>query len=82
MAIAEQVSTRSTCNRKHVGTVIVRDKVIANSGINTIYYEEFYRDERISRYAEEAGELFREVIDNVETPGQLTGRCAESSAIF
>ncbi len=121
MSIAEQVSTRSTCDRKHVGAVIVRDKVIlstgyngslrgaphcddvghdmenghcvrtmhaeanavaqaakngvninnseiyvtaspclncfkliANSGINTIYYKEFYRDERISRYAAEA----------------------------
>jgi len=121
MAIAEQVATRSTCDRKHVGAVIVRDKVIlstgyngslrgaphcdeighdmdgghcvrtvhaeanavaqaakngvninnteiyvtaspclncfkliANSGINTIYYKEFYRDERINRYAEEA----------------------------
>ncbi len=122
MSIAEQVATRSTCDRKNVGAVIVRDKVIlstgyngslrgaphcddvghdmenghcvrtmhaeanavaqaakngvninhseiyvtaspclncfkliANSGINTIYYKEFYRDERISRYAEEAG---------------------------
>ncbi len=122
MSIAAQVATRSTCDRKHVGAVIVRDKVIlstgyngslrgaphcddvghdmenghcvrtmhaeanavaqaakngvninhseiyvtaspclncfkliANSGINTIYYKEFYRDERISRYAEEVG---------------------------
>lgn len=122
MSIAEQVSTRSTCDRKHVGAVIVRDKVIlstgyngslrgaphcddvghdmenghcvrtmhaeanavaqaakngvninnseiyvtaspclncfkliANSGITTIYYKEFYRDERIGRYAQEAG---------------------------
>ncbi len=122
MAIAEQVATRSTCDRKHVGAVIVRDKVIlstgyngslrgaphcdevghdmdnghcvrtvhaeanavaqaakngvnisnteiyvtaspclncfkliANSGISTIYYKEFYRDERINRYAKEAG---------------------------
>ncbi len=122
MSIAEQVSTRSTCDRKNVGAVIVRDKVIlstgyngslrgaphcdevghdmenghcvrtmhaeanavaqaakngvninnselyvtaspclncfkllANSGITTIYYKEFYRDERISRYAGEAG---------------------------
>ncbi len=122
MSIAEQVATRSTCDRKNVGAVIVRDKVIlstgyngslrgaphcddvghdmenghcvrtmhaeanavaqaakngvninhseiyvtaspclncfkliANSGIGTIYYKEFYRDERISRYAAEAG---------------------------
>jgi len=121
MAIAEEVATRSTCDRRHVGAVIVRDKVIlstgyngslrgaphcdevghdmdnghcvrtvhaeanavaqaakngvninnseiyvtaspclncfkliANSGINIIYYKEFYRDERIKRYAEEA----------------------------
>ncbi len=122
MGIAAQVSTRSTCDRKHVGAVIVRDKVIlstgyngslrgaphcdnvghdmenghcvrtmhaeanavaqaakngvnidnteifvtaspclncfkliANSGITTIYYKEFYRDERINKYAQEAG---------------------------
>ena len=122
MAIAEQVATRSTCDRKHVGAVIVRDKailstgyngsirgashcdeaghdmdnghcvrtvhaeansvaqaakngvninnseiyvtaspclncfkLIANSGINVVYYKEFYRDERIKTYAEEAG---------------------------
>ena len=122
MSIAEQVATRSTCDRKNVGAVIVRDKVIlstgyngslrgaphcddvghdmenghcvrtmhaeanavaqaakngvninhseiyvtaspclncfklvANSGIGTIYYKEFYRDERISTYAKEAG---------------------------
>ena len=122
MSIAEQVATRSTCDRKNVGAIIVRDKVIlstgyngslrgaphcdevghdmdnghcvrtvhaeanavaqaakngvnisgseiyvtaspcltcfkliANCGIATIYYKEFYRDERIKRYAEEAG---------------------------
>jgi len=121
MNIAKEVSTRSTCDRKHVGAVIVRDKtilstgyngsikglkhcdeighemvdghcvrtthaeanaivqsakngvsinnseiyvtaspcyncfkLIANSGINTIYYYEFYRDERIINYASEA----------------------------
>ena len=121
MNIAKEVSTRSTCNRKHVGAVIVRDKtilstgyngsikglmhcdeighemvdghcvrtthaeanaivqsakngvsinnseiyvtaspcyncfkLIANSGIKTIYYDEFYRDERIINYASEA----------------------------
>jgi len=121
MKIAEQVATRSTCNRKHVGAVIVRDrtilstgyngslrgaphcidvgcemenahcvrtvhaeanavaqaarngvkidggeayitaspcltcfKLLANSGITTIYYNEFYRDDRITRYAREA----------------------------
>ena len=121
MNIAKEVSTRSTCDRKHVGAVIVRDrtllstgyngsikglphcndagceivdghcirtshaeanaivqaakngvkiddseiyvtaspcyncfKLIANSGINTIYYDEFYRDEHIINYASEA----------------------------
>ncbi len=121
MKIAEQVATRSTCDRKHVGAVIVRDrtilstgyngslrgaphcndvgcemenghcvrtihaeanavaqaarngvridggeayitaspcltcfKLLANSGITTIYYKEFYRDDRITRYAREA----------------------------
>ncbi len=122
MSIADQVATRSTCDRKNVGAVIVRDRVIlstgyngslrgaphcndvghdmdnghcvrtvhaeanavaqaakngvninkseiyvtaspclscfkliANCGITTIYYKEFYRDERINRYAKEAG---------------------------
>ena len=122
MRIAEQVATRSTCDRKHVGALIVRDKTIlstgyngslrgaphcddighdmesghcvrtvhaeanavaqaakhgvmidgsemyvtaspcltcfklvANSGIRVIYYKEFYRDERITEYARQAG---------------------------
>lgn len=122
MNIAEQVATRSTCDRKHIGAVIVRDKTIlstgyngslrgaphcdeighdmenghcmrtvhaeanaiaqaakhgimidnaelyvtaspcltcfklvANAGISVIYYKEFYRDDRIKRYAEQAG---------------------------
>lgn len=32
--LAEQVSTRSTCNRKNVGCVIVRDKNILATGYN------------------------------------------------
>lgn len=122
MSIAEQVATRSTCDRKHIGAVIVRDKtilstgyngslrgsphcdeaghdlendhcvrtvhaeanavaqaakngvaidgseiyvtaspcltcfkLIANSGIKTVFYKEFYRDARITGYALEAG---------------------------
>ncbi|KAB2925259.1 MAG: deaminase [Bacteroidetes bacterium] len=122
MNIAEQVATRSTCGRKHVGAVIVRDKtilstgyngslrgaphcddadhdmenghcvrtvhaeanavaqaakhgvgidqseiyvtaspcltcfkLIANAGITKIHYKEFYRDERITEYAKQAG---------------------------
>lgn len=122
MNIADQVATRSTCDRKHVGAVIVRDKTIlstgyngslrgaphcddvghdlegdhcvrtvhaeanaiaqaakhgvmidraemyvtaspcltcfklvANSGITKIYYKEFYRDQRITEYARQAG---------------------------
>jgi dCMP deaminase len=122
MNIADQVSTRSTCGRKHVGAVIVRDrtilstgyngslrgaphcddaghdmendhcvrtvhaeanaiaqaakqgvridqaeiyvtaspcltcfKLVANAGITKIYYKEFYRDERITEYAKQAG---------------------------
>jgi dCMP deaminase len=121
MKIAEQVATRSTCDRKHIGAVIVKDKtilssgyngslrgaphcddvghdmenghcvrtvhaesnavaqaakngvrideaemyvtaspcltcfkLIANCGIQTIYYKEFYRDERISEFAKQA----------------------------
>ena len=30
-------------------------KLIANSGIKTIYYDEFYRDDRIIKRADEAG---------------------------
>lgn len=122
MNIAEQVASRSTCDRKNVGAVIVRDKMIlstgyngsirgaphcddaghdmehdhcvrtahaeansvaqaakngvninnseifvtaspcltcfklvANSGIKTVHYKEFYRDERITTYANQAG---------------------------
>ena len=118
MNIATEVATRSTCDRKHVGAVIVREKtilstgyngsikglphcdevghemvddhcvrtthaeanaivqaakngvsingseiyvtaspcyncfkLIANSGIKTIYFDEFYRDERIINHA-------------------------------
>ncbi len=122
MNIATEVATRSTCDRKHVGAVIVRDKtilstgyngsikglphcdevghemvdghcvrtthaeanaivqaakngvgingaeifvtaspcyncfkLIANSGIKVIYFDEFYRDERIIKHAKESG---------------------------
>jgi len=34
MQIADQVATRSTCDRKHVGAVIVRDKTILSTGYN------------------------------------------------
>ena len=34
MAIAREVATRSTCDRKHVGAVIVRDKIILATGYN------------------------------------------------
>lgn len=34
MNIAKQVATRSTCGRKHVGSVIVRDKRILSTGYN------------------------------------------------
>jgi dCMP deaminase len=34
MQIARQVATRSTCDRKHVGAVIVRDKNILATGYN------------------------------------------------
>ena len=121
MKIAEQVATRSTCDRKHIGALIVKDKtilssgyngslrgaphcdeaghdmesghcvrtvhaeanavaqaakngvrideaelyvtaspcltcfkLIANCGIRTIFYKEFYRDERINEYAKQA----------------------------
>jgi len=30
-------------------------KLIANSGIKTIYYDEFYREDRIINHAKEAG---------------------------
>jgi dCMP deaminase len=34
MAIARQVATRSTCDRKHVGAVVVRDRMILTTGYN------------------------------------------------
>ena len=34
MNIAKEVATRSTCDRKHVGAVIVRDKTILSTGYN------------------------------------------------
>src|SRR5213075_929132 len=34
MNIASEVSTRSTCDCKHVGAVIVRDKTILSTGYN------------------------------------------------
>ncbi len=34
MEIARVVSTRATCNRKHVGAVIVRDRIILSTGYN------------------------------------------------
>jgi dCMP deaminase len=122
MNLALQTATRSTCPRKHVGAVIVRDKtilstgyngslrgaahctdvgclmenshcvrtvhaeanalvqaarhgvrlegaeiyvsaspcfncfkLIANAGIQTVYYGEFYRDERVHEFAREVG---------------------------
>ena len=34
MNIATQVATRATCDRKHVGAVIVRDRTILSTGYN------------------------------------------------
>lgn len=34
MAIARQVATRSTCDRKHVGAVVVRDRMLLTTGYN------------------------------------------------
>ena len=34
MNIANEVATRSTCERKHVGAVIVRDKTLLSTGYN------------------------------------------------
>ena len=34
MNIAREVATRSTCDRKHVGAVIVREKTILSTGYN------------------------------------------------
>ena len=129
MRIAIQAAARSTCDRKYVGAVIVRDKtilstgyngsihglphcddvghlmendhcvatvhaeanaiiqaakhgtpingadiyitaspcwncfkLIANSGIQRIYYLEFYRDERILRVASQAGIELKQVV--------------------
>ncbi len=34
MKIASDVGTRATCDRKHIGAVLVRDKVILSTGYN------------------------------------------------
>ena len=34
MNIAKEVATRATCDRKHVGAVVVRDKMILSTGYN------------------------------------------------
>jgi len=34
MNIAKQVASRSTCDRKHVGSVIVKDRTILSTGYN------------------------------------------------
>ena len=34
MDIARQVATRATCDRKHVGSVVVRDRTILSTGYN------------------------------------------------
>lgn len=34
MRMAQQAATRSTCDRKHVGAVIVRDKTVLSTGYN------------------------------------------------
>jgi dCMP deaminase len=34
MGIAQQVATRATCDRKHVGAVLVRSKTILSTGYN------------------------------------------------
>jgi dCMP deaminase len=34
MGIAHQAATRSTCQRKHVGAVIVRDRAVLSTGYN------------------------------------------------
>ena len=34
MNIAKEIATRSTCDRKHVGAVIVRRKTILSTGYN------------------------------------------------
>ena len=42
MNIAKEVATRSTCDRKHVGSLIIRDKTILSTGYNPIsfYFKE------------------------------------------
>jgi dCMP deaminase len=134
MNIATEVATRSTCDRKHVGAVIVKDKtilstgyngsikglphcdeaghemvdghcirtthaeantivqaakngveinngeiyitaspcyncfkLIANAGIKSIYFLEFYREERIIEHAREAGIELIQLDENAES---------------
>jgi deoxycytidylate deaminase len=51
MNIAREVSSRSTCDRKFVGAVIVR----ANGGIARVVFGEFYRDPKIFDVAQRLG---------------------------
>lgn len=145
MEVARVVATRSTCDRKKVGAVIVRDrtilstgyngsirgmahcdeaghmmenghcvatihaetnavlqaakhgvriegseiyttaspcwncfKMIANSGIRTIYFGEFYRDERIYRYAELAGIQLVDLSESVPAAPDGGSRATEA----
>jgi dCMP deaminase len=52
MRIATDVATRSTCNRKHVGAVLVRDKCILATGYNGSI--------RGSAHCDEAGHLMED----------------------
>jgi len=45
MGIAEEVSSRATCDRKHVGAVIVRDRDILCTGYNGSISGDFHCDE-------------------------------------
>lgn len=45
MEIAEKVSERATCNRKHVGAIIVKDKHIIATGYNGSMPEALHCDD-------------------------------------
>lgn len=73
--VAEQVSTRSTCDRKHVGAVVVLDRRIVATGYNGSI--------RGEPHCDEAG---HDLVESIGADGKLAPNCvrtvhAEANAI-
>ncbi len=73
--IAEQVAARSTCDRKHVGCVLVKDRRIISTGYNGSIRGEPHCDD-----------VGHDLVDSVDSNGNLAPNCirtvhAEANAI-